>query len=63
MRLPDKERLRKAFEGLENDSIYTRFFHHRKHLTGDELRRLTWPSRWRRISTAWDALRLTFELA
>ena len=41
IRPDDKERLRTAFRGLEPASIQTRFFHAKKDLSDEELRRLT----------------------
>jgi len=41
IRPDDKERLRTAFRGLDNASVYTRFFHHKQDVTDAELRRLT----------------------
>jgi RimJ/RimL family protein N-acetyltransferase len=37
----DKDRLDEAFHNLEAESIYTRFFHHKKSLTEDELEAAT----------------------
>jgi GNAT superfamily N-acetyltransferase len=37
----DKERLSTAFEGLGGESIYTRFFYHKKELTEGELEQAT----------------------
>lgn len=41
IRPDDKERLRTAFLGLEPASIQTRFFHAKKDLSDEELRKLT----------------------
>ena len=41
IRPDDKERLRTAFRGLEPASIQTRFFHAKKDLSDEELRKLT----------------------
>jgi GNAT superfamily N-acetyltransferase len=41
VRPDDKQRIVKAFKGLERDSIYLRFFTHRKELEDEELRRVT----------------------
>ena len=41
IRADDKERLSEAFRNLEPDSIYTRFFHHKKDLTAAELKAAT----------------------
>jgi len=37
----DKQRIVSAFKALERHSIYLRFFHHKKDLTDEELRRVT----------------------
>lgn len=37
----DKERVLKAFRGLEQQSVYTRFFSMKRELTAEDLRRLT----------------------
>ena len=41
VRPDDKQRIVKAFKGLERDSVYLRFFTHRKELEDEELRRVT----------------------
>jgi RimJ/RimL family protein N-acetyltransferase len=41
IRPDDKERLVAAFKNLDPESIYTRFFHHKKALTDEELRTAT----------------------
>ena len=41
VRPDDKERIVKAFRGLDRDSVYLRFFTHRKELEEEELRRVT----------------------
>jgi RimJ/RimL family protein N-acetyltransferase len=41
IRPDDKHRLSEAFRNLETESIYTRFFHHKKALSDDELRAAT----------------------
>jgi RimJ/RimL family protein N-acetyltransferase len=41
IRPDDKHRLSEAFRNLEAESIYTRFFHHKKTLSEDELRAAT----------------------
>ena len=41
IRPDDKNRLFEAFRNLEAESIYTRFFHHKKTLTGEELKSAT----------------------
>lgn len=41
IRADDKQRLRDAFRALEPASVHTRFFHAKKDLSDDELRRLT----------------------
>ena len=38
IRSGDKERISEAFRNLETESIYTRFFHHKKTLTDQELK-------------------------
>jgi RimJ/RimL family protein N-acetyltransferase len=41
IRPDDKERLSEAFRNLEPESIYTRFFHHKKALTDADLKAAT----------------------
>jgi GNAT superfamily N-acetyltransferase len=41
IRPDDKNRLAEAFKNLDPESIYTRFFHHKKMLTEDELKSAT----------------------
>ena len=41
VRADDKNRFSAAFHKLETESIYTRFFHHKKTLTEDELKSAT----------------------
>jgi RimJ/RimL family protein N-acetyltransferase len=41
IRPDDKNRLSEAFRNLEAESIYTRFFHHKKTLTDEELKAAT----------------------
>ena len=41
IRSDDKERISEAFRNLETESIYTRFFHHKKALTDQELKSAT----------------------
>ena len=41
VRPDDKERIVKAFRGLDQRSVYLRFFHHKKDLKHEELRRVT----------------------
>lgn len=41
IRPDDKDRLSEAFGNLEAESIYTRFFHHKKKLTDEELKEAT----------------------
>jgi GNAT superfamily N-acetyltransferase len=41
VRPDDKQRIVKAFKGLERESVYRRFFTHRKELEDEELRRVT----------------------
>jgi RimJ/RimL family protein N-acetyltransferase len=41
IRSEDKNRLSEAFQNLEAESIYTRFFHHKKTLTDEELKAAT----------------------
>jgi RimJ/RimL family protein N-acetyltransferase len=41
IRSDDKERLSEAFRNLEPESIYTRFFHHKKALTDADLKAAT----------------------
>jgi GNAT superfamily N-acetyltransferase len=41
VRPDDKERIVKAFRGLDRRSVYLRFFSYRKELADDELRRIT----------------------
>jgi GNAT superfamily N-acetyltransferase len=41
IRPDDKNRLIEAFKNLEPESIYTRFFHHKKMLTDEELKSAT----------------------
>jgi GNAT superfamily N-acetyltransferase len=41
IRPDDKNRLVEAFKNLDPESIYTRFFHHKKMLTDEELRAAT----------------------
>lgn len=41
VRPDDKQRIVKAFKGLERDSVYLRFFTYRKELEDEELRRVT----------------------
>lgn len=41
IRPDDKKRLSEAFRNLEAESIYTRFFHHKKTLSDEELRAVT----------------------
>lgn len=41
VRRDDRERIVKAFRGLDRRSIYLRFFFHKKHLGEEELRRIT----------------------
>jgi RimJ/RimL family protein N-acetyltransferase len=41
IRTDDKNRLSKAFRNLETESIYTRFFHHKKTLTDGDLKAAT----------------------
>jgi len=41
IRPDDKARLREAFRGLEPATIHTRFFHAKKDVTDEELRKLT----------------------
>ena len=41
IRPDDKNRLVEAFKNLDPESIYTRFFHHKKMLTGEELKSAT----------------------
>ena len=41
IRPDDKHRLAEAFKNLDPESIYTRFFHHKKMLTDDELKSAT----------------------
>ena len=41
IRPDDKDRLVKAFKNLDPESIYTRFFHHKKMLTAEELKAAT----------------------
>ena len=41
VRPDDKQRIVNAFRGLERDSIYLRFFSHKKGLEDEELRRVT----------------------
>ena len=41
VRPDDKQRIVNAFRGLERDSIYLRFFSHKKELEDEELRRVT----------------------
>jgi RimJ/RimL family protein N-acetyltransferase len=43
IRPDDKERIVKAFRGLEPGSVYLRFFSHKKEVSGKELQRLTEP--------------------
>ena len=41
VRPDDRERIVKAFRGLDRRSVYLRFFSHKKELKNDELRRVT----------------------
>ena len=41
IRPDDKQRLAEAFKNLDPESIYTRFFHHKKMLTEEELKSAT----------------------
>lgn len=41
VRPADKELLAEAFGNLESETVYTRFFHHKSHLTDAELARAT----------------------
>jgi RimJ/RimL family protein N-acetyltransferase len=41
IRADDKGRISEAFRNLETESIYTRFFHHKKMLTDEELKAAT----------------------
>ncbi len=41
IRPDDKKRLVEAFKNLDSESIYTRFFHHKKILTDEELKSAT----------------------
>jgi GNAT superfamily N-acetyltransferase len=41
IRADDKKRISEAFKNLEPESIYTRFFHHKKTLTDEELKAAT----------------------
>jgi RimJ/RimL family protein N-acetyltransferase len=41
IRADDKDRVSEAFRNLETESIYTRFFHHKKGLSDEELKRAT----------------------
>jgi RimJ/RimL family protein N-acetyltransferase len=41
VRPDDKERLSEAFRNLEKESIYTRFFYHKRELSADELKSAT----------------------
>jgi len=41
VRPDDRERIVKAFQGLDRRSVFLRFFHHKKELKDDELRRAT----------------------
>jgi GNAT superfamily N-acetyltransferase len=41
IRPDDKKRLAEAFKNLEAESIYTRFFHHKKTLTDEDLKNAT----------------------
>ena len=41
VRPDDKERIVSAFKELDRHSIYLRFFHHKKELSDEELRRVT----------------------
>jgi len=41
IRADDKHRLSEAFRNLETESVYTRFFHHKKALTDAELKAAT----------------------
>ena len=41
IRPDDKHRLAEAFKNLDPESIYTRFFHHKKMLTDEELKSAT----------------------
>jgi RimJ/RimL family protein N-acetyltransferase len=41
IRPDDKKRLAEAFKNLDPESIYTRFFHHKKKLTEEELKSAT----------------------
>ena len=41
IRPDDKKRLAEAFKNLDSESIYTRFFHHKKMLTDEELKSAT----------------------
>jgi GNAT superfamily N-acetyltransferase len=41
VRADDKQRISEAFQNLEPESIYTRFFHHKKALTDTELKAAT----------------------
>jgi hypothetical protein len=41
IRPDDKNRLAEAFKNLDPESIYTRFFHHKKMLTEEELKSAT----------------------
>jgi RimJ/RimL family protein N-acetyltransferase len=38
IRADDKQKISEAFRNLESESIYTRFFHHKKGLSDDELK-------------------------
>lgn len=41
IRTDDKQRLSEAFRNLATDSVYTRFFHHKKTLTDNDLKTAT----------------------
>ena len=49
IRPDDRERIVKAFRGLDPQSIYLRFLFHRKELSDEELRRLCEPDRAREV--------------